>query len=149
MRAVIQRALEGQVTVDNKIIGQIGRGLVILVGVGKGDSDKDIEYIADKAVNLRIFEDESGKMNLSVLEIQGEILAVSQFTLYGDARKGRRPSFSESALPDQGLDMFDRVVERMRAARLKVETGEFGADMQVKIINDGPCTIILDSQRGI
>ncbi|MGE5421952.1 MAG: D-aminoacyl-tRNA deacylase [Ignavibacteriales bacterium] len=149
MRAVIQRALEGQVTVDNKVIGQIGRGLVILVGIGKGDSDKDIEYIADKVVNLRIFQDEADKMNLSVLDIQGEILAVSQFTLYGDARKGRRPSFSEAALPDQGLDMFDRVVERIRAAGLKVKTGEFGADMKVEIINDGPCTIILDSQRGI
>lgn len=149
MKAVVQRVLRGKVTVDNRIIGEIGQGIMILIGVGKGDTAKDIEYIADKAVNLRIFEDQAGKMNLSVSEIKGQILAVSQFTLYGDARKGRRPSFTEAAIPEEGLAMFEQVVQRMRAAGLHVETGEFGSDMKVEIVNDGPCTIILDSQRGL
>lgn len=129
-----------------RIVGKVKTGLVVLIGIGKDDGVRDTEFMADKIVNLRIFEDQAGKMNLSVADIGGAVLAVPQFTLYGDARKGRRPNFTEAAPPDLGIQLFDRVKERIQARGIQVETGEFGTHMTVQIINDGPCTIILDSQ---
>lgn len=149
MRAVIQRAKFGKVTVDQRVTGEIGPGLVVLIGVKIGDEASDAEYIADKLVNLRIFEDDEGKMNRSVMDIKGQILAISQFTLYGDVRKGRRPSFTDAAPPEAGLAWFNRVVEEIRNRGITTETGEFGEHMVVEIVNDGPVTIILDSQRTI
>jgi len=146
MKAVVQRVIEGQVLVGERICGAIRDGLVVLIGVGRDDTLKDADFIADKIVNLRIFEDAAGKMNLSVSDIGGAVLAVPQFTLYGDARKGRRPNFTEAAPPELGEPLFNRVKEQMRERGIPVETGEFGAHMIVRIINDGPCTIILDSR---
>ena len=146
MKAVVQRVIEGQVLVGERICGAIRDGLVVLIGVGRDDTIKDADFIADKIVNLRIFEDEAGKMNRSVSDIGGAVLAVPQFTLYGDARKGRRPNFMEAAPPELGEPLFNRVKEQMLQRGIPVETGEFGAHMIVKIINDGPCTIILDSR---
>lgn len=146
MKAVVQRVIEGQVLVGERICGTIQQGLVVLIGVGRDDTVKDADFIADKIVNLRIFEDAAGKMNLSVSDIGGAVLAVPQFTLYGDARKGRRPNFMEAAPPESGEPLFNRVKEQMRERGIPVETGEFGAHMIVRIINDGPCTIILDSR---
>ncbi len=146
MKAVVQRVIEGQVLVGERICGAIRDGLVVLIGVGRDDTIKDADFIADKIVNLRIFEDEAGKMNLSVSDIGGAVLAVPQFTLYGDARKGRRPNFMEAAPPEAGEPLFNRVKEQMRERGIPVETGEFGAHMIVRIVNDGPCTIILDSR---
>ncbi len=146
MKAVVQRVIEGQVLVGERICGAIRQGLVVLIGVGRDDTTKDADFIADKIVNLRIFEDEAGKMNRSVSDIGGAVLAVPQFTLYGDARKGRRPNFMEAAPPELGEPLFNRVKEQMLQRGIPVETGEFGAHMIVKIINDGPCTIILDSR---
>ncbi|MGI6514115.1 MAG: D-tyrosyl-tRNA(Tyr) deacylase [Syntrophomonadaceae bacterium] len=146
MKAVIQRVIEGQVLIGERICAAIQQGLVVLIGVGRGDTIKDADFIADKIVNLRIFEDGAGKMNLSVSDIGGAVLAVPQFTLYGDARKGRRPNFMEAAPPESGEPLFNRVKEQMRERGIQVETGEFGAHMIVRIINDGPCTIILDSR---
>ena len=146
MKAVIQRVIEGQVLIGERICAAIQLGLVVLIGVGRGDTIKDADFIADKIVNLRIFEDGAGKMNLSVSDIGGAVLAVPQFTLYGDARKGRRPNFMEAAPPESGEPLFNRVKEQMRERGIQVETGEFGAHMIVRIINDGPCTIILDSR---
>ncbi|MGE5416431.1 MAG: D-aminoacyl-tRNA deacylase [Acidobacteriota bacterium] len=147
MRAVVQRAQRGKVTVDDRTIGEVGQGLVVLIGVKDGDGAVDADYIADKIVNLRIFEDEEGKMNHSVSDLGGQVLAISQFTLYGDVRKGRRPSFTGAAPPEEGLAWFNRVVEEIRKRGITVATGEFGEHMVVEIINDGPVTIILDSQR--
>ncbi len=147
MRAVVQRVLKSSVTVDGKIVGEIGKGLLVLLGVGKGDTKKDVKYIADKVVNLRIFEDNNGKFNLSLLDIEGEILVVSQFTLYGDARKGRRPSFIEAALPSDALKLYEDFVEYIQEYGLKVETGVFQEHMIVHIENDGPVTILLDSKK--
>lgn len=147
MRAVVQRVLNSHVTVDEKIVGKIGRGLLVLLGIGKGDNQKDIKYIADKIVNLRIFEDKEGKFNLSLLDIEGEILVVSQFTLYGDARKGRRPSFIEAALPKDAVRLYEEFVEYISEYGLKVETGVFQEHMIVHIENDGPVTILLDSKK--
>ncbi|MGI6550253.1 MAG: D-aminoacyl-tRNA deacylase [Syntrophomonadales bacterium] len=146
MRAVIQRVIEGQVQVGERTTGRIEHGLVALIGVGKDDGLRDVEFIADKIVNLRIFEDQAGKMNLSVLDIGGAVLAVPQFTLYGDARKGRRPNFTEAAPPELGVQLFNQVKEQIKGKGIRVETGEFGAHMVVRIINDGPCTILLDSR---
>ena len=142
----MQRVIEGQVLVGERTTGRIELGLVALIGVGKDDGIRDSEFIADKLANLRIFEDQAGKMNLSVADIGGSVLAVPQFTLYGDARKGRRPSFTEAAPPELGVELFNRVKEQIRARGIRVETGEFGAHMVVRIINDGPCTILLDSR---
>lgn len=142
----MQRVIEGQVLVGERTIGRIELGLVALIGVGKDDGIRDSEFIADKLANLRIFEDQAGKMNLSVADIGGSILAVPQFTLYGDARKGRRPNFTEAAPPELGAELFNLVKEQIRARGIRVETGEFGAHMVVRIINDGPCTILLDSR---
>lgn len=147
MRAVVQRVTGGRVTVGTATVGKIGMGLVVLLGVGCEDTERDAEYLADKIANLRIFEDEQGKMNRSCLEVGGSILVVSQFTLYGDCRKGRRPSFSSAAPPDQADQLYQHFVEVLKTYGLKVETGQFQASMLVEIANDGPVTLLLDSQR--
>lgn len=147
MRAVIQRVKESSVTVDNKITGQIDKGLMVLIGVEDGDIDKDALYIADKVTGLRVFEDKEGKMNLSVKDVNGQILAVSQFTLLGDVRKGKRPSFTKAAPPDEANRLYRKVIENIQAQGIHVEEGIFQADMLVKIHNDGPVTILLDSNK--
>jgi len=146
MRAVLQRVSQAGVSVDNKTVGEIKAGLLVLLGVEKEDTEKDLAYIIDKTLNLRIFEDDNGKMNLSVVDIGGRVLAVSQFTPLADCRKGRRPGFSNAALPDMGDAFYQRYVAALRDRGLIVETGVFGASMQVQLINDGPVTIILDSR---
>lgn len=147
MRAVIQRVTKSSVAVDDKITGKIGKGLMVLIGVEDGDSEKDADYIADKITALRIFEDEQGKMNLSVEDIGGEILAVSQFTLLADARKGRRPSFAKAAAPDEANALYRKVIEKISSKGIHVEEGVFRAEMMVEIHNDGPVTILLDSNK--
>ncbi|MGE5559888.1 MAG: D-aminoacyl-tRNA deacylase [Chloroflexota bacterium] len=147
MRAVIQRVTRASVSVDGRTIGEIGPGLVVLVGVGQGDGAADVDYLVDKTVNLRIFEDEQEKMNLSLLDTGGAVLAISQFTLYGDARKGRRPSFSDAAPPAAGRALYEQYLGGLRAAGVRVAQGEFGAMMAVELVNDGPVTIMLDSKR--
>jgi len=147
MRVVVQRVKKGSVEIKEKQIGKIENGLVILLGVGQKDVEKDAEYLAEKIVNLRIFEDKEGKMNLSVKDINGQILVISQFTLYGDCRKGRRPSFISAALPDKAVKLYDYFVKSIKNYGLKIETGEFQAMMLVKIYNDGPVTILLDSEK--
>jgi D-tyrosyl-tRNA(Tyr) deacylase len=147
MRAVIQRVKESSVAIDGQVVGQCAQGLMVLIGVEEGDTDRDLAYIADKVPNLRIFEDENGKMNRSLQDIGGQILAISQFTLLGDARTGRRPSFIAAARPDTAVPMYEALVEKWRSLGIHVETGVFGADMQVSLINDGPVTILLDSRR--
>ena len=147
MRAVVQRVKKGSVEIEEKEIGKIEKGLVILLGVGQDDTEKDAEYLAEKIVNLRIFEDKEGKMNLSVKDINGQILVISQFTLYGDCKKGRRPSFISAALPDKAVKLYDYFVKSIKNYGLKIETGEFQAMMLVKIYNDGPVTILLDSEK--
>jgi len=149
MRAVVQRVEKGAVEIKNKEVGSISQGLVVLLGVGKSDSEKDAEYLAEKIINLRIFEDTKEKMNLSVKEINGQILVISQFTLYGDCKKGRRPSFISAALPDKAKRLYDYFIKCIKGYHLKVETGEFQAMMLVKIYNDGPVTILLDSEKAI
>ncbi|MGQ9525907.1 MAG: D-aminoacyl-tRNA deacylase [Armatimonadota bacterium] len=147
MRAVVQRSLASSVSVDGRTIGSITRGLVVLLGVGQGDTEAEAAFMADKIANLRIFEDEQGKMNLSVLDVGGQVLLISQFTLYGDCRKGRRPSFISAAPPDEADRLYRRVADLLREMGLVVSTGEFGAHMLVSIQNDGPVTILLDSER--
>lgn len=147
MRAVIQRVEKASVSVEGEIRGQIGAGFLVLIGVEEGDGDADFRYIADKAPNLRVFEDEQGKMNRSLLDVGGEVLAVSQFTLLGDARGGRRPSFIAAARPETADPMYERLVADWRARGIRVETGVFGAHMKVSLVNDGPVTILLDSRR--
>lgn len=147
MRAVIQRVEKASVSVEGEIKGQIGAGFLVLIGVEEGDGDADFKYIADKAPNLRVFEDEQGKMNRSLLDVGGEVLAVSQFTLLGDARGGRRPSFITAARPETADPMYERLVADWRARGIRVETGVFGAHMKVSLVNDGPVTILLDSRR--
>ena len=147
MRAVVQRVKKSSVTVDEKITGEIGKGLMVLIGVEDGDTEKDADYIADKICGLRIFEDELGKMNLSVEDIGGEVLAVSQFTLLADARKGRRPSFTKAAAPDKANALYRKVIEKISAKDINVEEGIFQAEMMVEIHNDGPVTILLDSNK--
>lgn len=147
MRAVVQRVTEGSVTVDNKITGAVENGFVILLGVGKDDTKEDADYIADKTANLRVFEDENGKMNLSIKDVGGSVLAVSQFTLYADCRKGRRPGFTEAAAPEKAKELYDYFTSRLRELQLRVEEGIFQADMLVKIYNDGPVTLLLDSKK--
>lgn len=148
MRVVLQRVSRARVTVDGDIGhagSEIGEGLCILVGIAPSDTERQVSWISDKIANLRIFEDEEGKMNRSLAEIEGSVLAVSQFTLYADCRKGRRPSFTAAAGPELGEKLYDLFVEKMRETGLKVETGVFGAEMTVDIVNKGPVTIILDS----
>jgi len=147
MRAVIQRVSEAKVEVDGDIIGKIGEGFLVLIGVRKDDTEEDVRYLADKVLGLRIFEDEAGKMNLSITDVKGEILAVSQFTLYGDSRKGRRPSFDEAAPLDVAEKLYELFVEEIRKSGIKVETGKFRALMDVHLINSGPVTILLDSKK--
>jgi D-tyrosyl-tRNA(Tyr) deacylase len=146
MRVLLQRVTSGKVTVDGQVVGQIDGGLVLLVGIGRGDGPSELEKLAAKVVNLRIFRDDEGKFNRSLLDVDGEVLAVSQFTLYADSRKGRRPSFIDAAPPEMASQLFDAFVDRLRELRVvKVETGVFGAMMDVEIHNDGPVTIWLDS----
>lgn len=147
MRAVVQRVSEASVKVEKKIVGEIDKGLLVLLGVGEEDDDKDLDYMVDKILGLRIFEDENGKMNLSLLDIGGEILVVSQFTLYGDVRKGKRPSFSTSAHPDMAEKIYNQFVERCKEKGVKTEKGIFGAYMDVALVNDGPVTILIDSKK--
>ncbi len=147
MKALLQRVTGASVSVGGEVVGRIGRGLVVLVGVASGDTDKDINYLVQKMVNLRIFPDEDGRFDLSALDIKGELLLVSQFTLLADTRKGRRPSFVGAAPPDEAEKLFGRFVEQARATGLRVETGRFQQYMQVEIHNDGPVTILLDSRE--
>lgn len=147
MRAVIQRVTQASVSVDGEIKGAIGAGFLVLIGVEAGDGEADLRYIADKVPNLRVFEDEQGKMNRSLMDVGGELLAVSQFTLLGDARGGRRPSFIAAARPEEANPMYERLVADWRARGIRVETGVFGADMKVALVNDGPVTILLDSHK--
>ncbi|HLU66887.1 MAG TPA: D-aminoacyl-tRNA deacylase [Kofleriaceae bacterium] len=148
VRAVVQRVSRAQVTVEGQVVGRIGRGLLVLVGAGAGDGEADVQYVIDKVANLRIFPDEQGKMNRSVLDVGGGVLAVSQFTLYGDARKGRRPAFVGALEPGAAEALYDRLVAGLRAAGVaEVATGVFRAHMEVELINDGPVTILLDSTR--
>ncbi|MGI6461969.1 MAG: D-aminoacyl-tRNA deacylase [Candidatus Hydrogenedentales bacterium] len=147
MRAVIQRVSEASVTVGDCVTGRIGPGLLLLLGVGRDDSEDDARLMADKIIGLRCFADAESKFNLSVVDVGGAILAISQFTLFGDCRKGRRPSFSDAARPEPATRLYEAVVHRLRSAGLPVETGEFGAHMQVQLINDGPVTLLLDTKR--
>src|SRR5262245_20545645 len=147
MRAVVQRVSSATVRVDQRRVGEIGRGLLVLVGIENNDASEDVKYIAGKVRDLRIFQDEAGKMNRSVVDAGGSVLIVSQFTLCGDCRRGRRPSFDEAAPPSVARSVYDRLLVELRALGLKVETGEFQADMQVELVNEGPVTMLLDSQR--
>ncbi len=147
MRLVIQRVLESSVRIDGNLVGSIGSGFMVLCGVEEGDTQEDVRYCVDKTVNLRIFEDEAGKMNRSILDAGGSILAISQFTLHGDVRHGRRPSFIKAARPDVAVPMYEAYCEGLRASGVHVETGIFQADMKVSLINDGPVTLLIDSRR--
>ena len=147
MRCVIQRVTEASVTMGEELVGKIDRGYMILIGVSSEDTEKDLRYMAEKVPNLRIFEDEAGKMNLSIKDVGGEILAVSQFTLYGDARGGRRPSFSTAARPEQANALYEQLVAAWREQGIHVETGRFRAEMQVSLVNDGPVTMLMDSTK--
>jgi len=147
VRALVQRVTFGSVRIDDEVVGQIGPGLVILLGVKNGDSDSDAEYLAAKCVNLRIFADEAGDMNRSLLETGGEALVISQFTLYGDTRKGRRPSFIDAARPEISEPLYEKFVEAIRKFDVRVATGRFGAMMLVEIHNDGPVTLMLESKN--
>ena len=147
MKIVIQRVKQALVKVNSEVIGKIDKGLLILVGAEKGDNQSDVDYLVSKVLNLRIFEDDNSKMNHSVLDIKGEILVVSQFTLLGDCRKGRRPSFDKAAKGEDALELYESFVSELKKSDLKVETGQFGAHMQVELTNDGPVTLILDSKN--
>ncbi len=147
MRAVIQRVKMSKVEVKGEVVGEIGKGLLVLLGVAQGDGEEDVNYIADKIVHLRIFEDSQGKMNLSVMDIKGEVLVVSQFTLFGDCRKGRRPSFTGAASPEEAEELYKKVVNKISSYGIKVATGKFREMMDVYLINDGPVTMLLDSKK--
>jgi D-tyrosyl-tRNA(Tyr) deacylase len=147
MRAVVQRVSGAQVSVADELVGKIGPGLLVLLGVSKSDGTSDADYLAGKILGLRIFEDENGKMNLSLAETHGAVLAVSQFTLYGDVRKGKRPSFDEAAPPELARKLYEHFVSKIREAGITCETGRFQTLMQVELVNDGPVTILLDSAR--
>jgi len=147
MRAVVQRVKGSSVTVDGSIVGQIGKGLLVFLGVSTHDTIEDASYLSEKIMTLRIFEDEEGKMNKSLLDIDGELLVVSQFTIMGDVRKGRRPSFSQAAPPDMAMELYEAFTQLCRTKVKKVETGKFQAEMLVNISNDGPVTILLDSKK--
>lgn len=147
MRGVVQRVKRACVTVEGELIGKIQKGLLVFLGVGSEDDEKDIHYLVDKILNLRIFEDANGKMNESILEQKGELLIVSQFTLYGDCRKGKRPSFDKAARPKEAEMLYERFVEYCRGFDIKVETGKFQAMMDVELNNDGPVTLLIDSKK--
>lgn len=145
MKAVLQRVSRAQVSVDGEITGKIGKGILVLLGIGKDDSLEDVKYLADKIINLRIFPDENDKLNLSLKDIDGEMLVVSQFTLYADCRKGRRPSFEQAAKPETAVDLYNKFVTECKTYGIKVETGRFQAMMNVELCNEGPVTILLDT----
>lgn len=147
MRAVVQKVSSSKVTVDEEVVGQINQGLMVLLGVTHDDTSKDVDYMVDKITNLRIFEDVEGKMNLSLKDVNGEVLAVSQFTLYGDARRGRRPSFSDAARPEVANPLYEEFVDKVKNQGINVGTGKFGAHMMVDLTNDGPVTILLESRK--
>ena len=147
MRAVVQRVANASVTVGEETVGAVGAGLMVLIGVSKEDTDKDLKYIVEKVMNLRVFDDENGVMNRSVLDVGGSILAVSQFTLYGDARGGRRPSYFRAAGPEPANELYERAVAAWRENGIHVETGRFRTEMMVSLVNDGPVTILLDSEK--
>jgi D-aminoacyl-tRNA deacylase len=149
LRIVLQRVKSARVDVAGETAGSIGAGLVILLGVTQTDRPQDAEYLADKVIQLRIFSDEAGRMNRSLLEARGALLVVSQFTLYGDCRKGRRPSFDHAAGPEQARSLYEHFIERLKLSNVRVETGVFQAEMEVHLINDGPVTFILDSKRNV
>jgi len=148
MRAVVQRVSRCRVTVDGQVTGEIGPGLLVLLGVSKSDNEPAADYLVEKIIRLRIFEDADGKMNLSVQEAGGALLVVSQFTLYGDVRRGRRPSFDAAARPEEARRLYEYFVGRVRAAGLRCQTGQFQAMMEVELVNSGPVTILLDSEKG-
>ncbi|CCU80403.1 D-tyrosyl-tRNA(Tyr) deacylase [Halanaerobium saccharolyticum subsp. saccharolyticum DSM 6643] len=147
MRAVVQRVKNAKVEVDTEITGEIGSGLLVFLGIGKEDNQKDVDYLLEKIINLRIFEDEEEKLNLSALDLNKELLLVSQFTLFGDCRQGRRPSFFEAAPPAEAEKLYNYFVKRAKESELKIETGTFQAMMDVKLVNDGPVTILVDSKK--
>lgn len=147
MRAVVQRVSYGKVTVEGETTGEIQKGLVVLLGVCHDDTDADLKYLADKIINLRIFEDGNGKMNISLKDVEGQMLIVSQFTLYGDCRRGKRPSYDKAARPEAAEGMYERFVDACRGYGIKIETGRFQAMMSVEICNEGPVTILLDSRK--
>lgn len=147
MRAVIQRSKKASVTVDNKIVGEIDHGLVVLLGIQEGDTAKEISWLLTKIINLRIFDDKNGKMNLSVADTGGKLLIVSQFTLYGDCRKGRRPGYSQAAPPELAEKIYNEFISHAKAQDIEVATGTFQADMDLQLINDGPVTLLLDSDK--
>jgi D-tyrosyl-tRNA(Tyr) deacylase len=147
MRAVIQRVTSARVHVDAELISAIDRGFLVFLGVGIDDTESDSTYLAEKVVNLRVFEDAAGKMNRSIIDVDGAILVVSQFTLWGDCRKGRRPSFTQAAPAERGRLLYEHFCEKLRSLGVQVQQGRFQADMQVELVNDGPVTMLLDSQR--
>jgi len=146
MRVVVQRVREARVRIAGEVVGEIGRGLLILLGVKNGDNDETARWLAEKTISLRIFEDEDGRMNRGLSETGGSLLVVSQFTLYGDCSKGRRPSFIDAARPEVAIPLYERFVNAARALGVTVATGQFGADMQVELVNDGPVTLIIDTE---
>jgi D-tyrosyl-tRNA(Tyr) deacylase len=147
MRAIVQRVSHASVTIDGQTVGEIGAGLLVLLGVATDDSEADADYLAEKTVGLRIFDDPDGKMNLSVIDVEASLLTVSQFTLFGDVRRGKRPSFDAAARPEQAKRLYEYFVERVRAAGVRCETGVFQATMKVELVNEGPVTIMLDSRK--
>ena len=147
MRAVLQRVRRASVTVDGRVVGVVGHGLLVLLGVGRDDTDRDVDYVAGKIRDLRLFADADGRMNRSVAEVGGAVLVVSQFTLFGDCRRGRRPSYSGAAAPERARELYEALLERLRLHGLPVQTGEFQAMMDVELVNDGPVTVLLDSGR--
>nr|WP_314277321.1 D-aminoacyl-tRNA deacylase [uncultured Peptostreptococcus sp.] len=147
MRAVVQRVIRSKVDVDNQTVGQIDKGLLVLLGVGNDDDQKDLDYMVDKILNLRIFEDQDDKMNLSLLDVGGQLLVVSQFTLFGDCRKGRRPGFSDAAIPEIADDLYQKFVDKSRLMGVDTHTGKFRSHMMVELVNDGPVTMLIDSKK--
>lgn len=147
MRAVVQRVHESSVTVDGRVTGKIGKGLLVLLGVGESDTGQDADYLAEKIVGLRCFADNDSKFNLGLRDVKGSVLAVSQFTLFGDCRKGKRPSFTDAARPELAVPLYERFVAQVRESGVEVQTGEFGAHMDVQLVNDGPVTLLLDSKK--
>lgn len=147
MRAVVQRVKEARVEVDGRVTGEISQGLLVFLGVGEGDTEKDCDFLVNKIINLRIFPDEKELMNLSLLDIGGSVLVVSQFTLWGDCRKGRRPSFAKAAKPEKALMLYEKFIQKITEQNITVETGVFQAMMDVHLLNDGPVTLLLDSSK--